>query len=205
MGLAIYHCRKLNESILYLIDKLELVINRASVHRNNRRIEAFADAYSAISLICIVFAVQNMRVPQVDMSTELRIKPRYFFNFDAVTSVIGEVEDRPVYLPESARKTLKELKLGVSAAFSCSSAKRRGIKQLYLTSADGWLLVAVIIIRDNNIKKICFQHLSNDGGYQTWLMLLPNVRGTAANNLVSIFLFCCLLLSSFLVLIHFSS
>jgi hypothetical protein len=122
----------------------------------------------------------------MNISTELRIKPRYYFNFDSVTCIIGEDPNRPVYLSENTRKSLKDLKIGVSAAFS-NALKRRGIRNLFLTSADFWLLLGVVIIKDNNIKKISFQHLSNDGGYQLWLLMLPNIRGAARanNNLVS--------------------
>ncbi len=125
------------------------------------------------------------------MGTELRIKPRYYFNFDSVSAIIGEEENRPIYMSDSARKTLQELKLSVSKASSTvSNEKRRGIKQLYLTSADYWLLAAVIMIRDRNIKNVLFQHLSNDGGYQTWVIFIPNLRGIRqqdnnANGLVS--------------------
>lgn len=150
--------------------------------------QAFGDSYSTLSLVCITCAIQNLRVAIVDMSTKLRVIPRYYYNFDAVSSVIGERHSKPVYLTDNARKTLRDLKLSVSAAWSSngeavtSNAKRRGIKQVYLTSADGFFHLAVIIIRDRNVKRIIFQHLSNDGGYQTWMILLPVTRGGSRPN-----------------------
>ncbi len=77
----------------------------------------------------------------------------------------------------AAGSTAALKKLGRSPSVTLHQGKQRGVKQFYASAADGYLLVAVVIVKDNHIKTLSFHFLSQYlGGYELWVILVPNKK-----------------------------
>eukprot|EP01040_Poterioochromonas_malhamensis_P001863 gene1863-1995_t len=63
----------------------------------------------------------------------------------------------------------------LSPSVVATRSQRRSVKQLYLTSAAGYLKVAVIIIKDRSIQRLELHQLSNQEGYDLWLIYSPKI------------------------------
>lgn len=124
------------------------------------------------------FAIQDADLNEnltLELASKLRIAPRYYFNIDAVSSIIGGNSKVKVHLAPHSKSKLKEMKLSPAhQAEPRGNYKMRGVKQYYMTSADGFLKSAIIVIRDEHISTIRYKELVRyDGGYDLWLVLMP--------------------------------
>eukprot|EP01039_Chlorochromonas_danica_P011413 gene11414-12757_t len=95
------------------------------------------------------------------------------FNVDAVSCVIGESTSAKVRLVRGSNEYLKQVNRSPSK--TVKQEKRRAVKQLYVTSADGYLNCAIIVLKDSHIKELKLIPIDkhHSGGYQLWLLLVP--------------------------------
>ena len=93
---------------------------------------------------------------------------------DGVCTLVGGKLDIPVRLVKGTLDALKRKRL--NAWISQEYGQQRGIKQYYITGSDGYLLVAIIVIKDSKIPTVQLRHWSNDGGYQLWTACVPNPK-----------------------------
>jgi hypothetical protein len=49
-----------------------------------------------------------------------------------------------------------------------------------MTGSDGYLPVAIIVIKDSKIPSVQLRYWSNDGGYQLWTTFVPNPKRAAS-------------------------
>lgn len=86
----------------------------------------------------------KLPIPDVN---ELRIPPRLYFNFDAVSCLVGRQRSgipngasgtAKVRVADYTKEELKDRKLSVSITKSVE--KERAVKQIYVTAGDGELL-----------------------------------------------------------------
>jgi hypothetical protein len=98
--------------------------------------------YSAISHATILSAI-------LGNTEELpggRFHASFIFNIDAVSCLVGGVPgNMTVRMAEGSTAALR--KLGRSPSATIQQGKERGIKQFYVTSPDGFLLVAKLLSR----------------------------------------------------------
>eukprot|EP00981_Chlorochromonas_danica_P013927 scaffold7106_cov217-Ochromonas_danica.AAC.1 len=137
--------------------------------KNNRRYQAIRDMYGAISHAVISHAILQ---PSLDKPFG-RIKHCFMFNVDAVSCVIGESTSAKVRLVRGSNEYLKQVNRSPSK--TVKQEKRRAVKQLYVTSADGYLNCAIIVLKDSHIKELKLIPIDkhHSGGYQLWLLLVP--------------------------------
>ena len=141
--------------------------------RSARRMQALLDMFGAISHAVISAAIQNP-IGFCDGRVQ-RIKPYNCYNIDAVSSFAGSKLNYRVRCAAGTKASLK--KKGLSISINKDKEKQRVIKQLYVTSSDGYVLVAVILISDNHISELS-RHLLDkySGGYELWVILIPNTN-----------------------------
>jgi hypothetical protein len=99
---------------------------------------------------------------------------------DGVATLCGGNLNQAVRLVHGATAKLKSKNLSVWIAND--KTQQRGVKQYYVTAADGYLLVAVVVIKDSKIPRLEFKLWSTDGGYELWTVFLPNLQRAAARN-----------------------
>lgn len=134
-----------------------------------RRQQVMRDWFTAISHLVTVYMCQGIS-PSLPQG---RISPNNMLNFDAVSSIIGgDLKDR-IRLAPGSKALLRELDR--SAGSTHLRTKKRGVKQFYLTSADGHLVAAIIIVKDRAIKSLVFEHVGrvDELGYEVWLAVIP--------------------------------
>lgn len=135
------------------------------------------DLNTGISQAIMTHGIQGIQ-PTVEgklpSDCHLRIHPSNTFNFDTLSCIInGEIIEK-VRLPHELKKKLKEKKLAVNKV--AQRTQRRAVKQIYVTSAAGFLNVGVVIIKDRNIKIMEFHKLVTQGGYELWVVFSPKVN-----------------------------
>jgi hypothetical protein len=151
-----------------------VVVSHAT-QRNERRAEALRDMYAAISMAVVAHAILsplNSGINQPEDDRETRIQPWLMFNMDAVSILIGNALKHKVRVTLNTKKNLQNLCLSVG--FTKKQTKERGIKQYYITRANDFLTCAIIVIKDNHIKEISSQFLHDNGGYECWVIFVPN-------------------------------
>ena len=169
------------------------VVNKPII-RNTRREQAMNDLYNGISQVVLTHVIQDCVPNNEDpeplrfnsKTNSLRIHPSDTYNFDAVCCELNGDIIETIRMVSGKKRTLKENNL--SASITQSLGQKRSIKQIYLTSADGFLLAAILVIRDRAVSNIHFHKLDNSGGYQLWLVFSPaapvNESDSAGNNSV---------------------
>jgi hypothetical protein len=145
--------------------------------RCQERCLALEDLFSAISHVAVSYGIQEIVPAEITDSVpldKLRIHPQDIYNIDGVATLLDGITNQTVRLVAGGKKKLKEKRLNATVSTSTKSSKRRTIKQLYLTSSDGFLHTAILVIKDRKVKQLAFHCLSAfDGGYQVWLVLSP--------------------------------
>lgn len=145
--------------------------------RTAKRDLAMNDIFNGIAQATMAHAIQNVP-PLPDLSAiysdSLRIHPSCLFNFDAVSCDLNGEIIASVRMASGTKK-LRELKQ--SSAVSTPDKKHRSVKQLYLTSADGFLHAAIVIIKDHKIQTLQLHHIADQGGYQLWVVFSPTKCG----------------------------
>lgn len=141
------------------------VVNNPHV-KNSRRCEALSDEFGNISHAVMTSAILDNRTIPMGL----------IFNVDAVTSLIGGSSKSRVRIAASSAEELKSCNRSPSKKED--TTKQRGVKQFYLTSADGQLRCAVILLKDTHFKSIEICHLDNrgSGGYELYMVTVPNVK-----------------------------
>lgn len=153
-------------------------VEKNAVSRAPEREVAMEDMYSAISHVAVSHAIQNVLPTESKLAIEsevLRIHPAHIFNFDTVSCVINGELNENVRLPAGTKARCRQQ--NITPSYYAPRIQRRSIKQLYLTSADGYLHAAVVIIKDRSISTLQFHRLGNQGGYELWLVYSPKVSG----------------------------
>jgi hypothetical protein len=180
---------------VWTTEKMGLKLMKAGNH-NDRRVQATADMFSTVSQIGISYAIQGKNIdikpedldPTIDISSDedtatkerkdvqgLRIKPCMYFNLDAVCCGIGGEQNQKVFLSAETKNLLRKLKY--TPTTNKKQGKRRFVKQVYVTSADGTVLCAFAIIKDNSVKEI--QELfpeNNPTGPNFYIIFVPNKK-----------------------------
>jgi pullulanase/glycogen debranching enzyme len=72
------------------------------------------------------------------------------------------------------RSWSQDLKLNI--ATSGTKSKGSGVKQFYITSANGSLTLAIIQVKDNHVENFEVLKLSTEGGYELWVIMVPNIK-----------------------------
>ena len=88
--------------------------------------------------------------------------------------------NQAVRLVSGATKALKAKNLSVW--IGNERTQQRGVKQYYVTEAAGYLVVAVVVIKDSKIPELTMKLWSTDGGYELWTVFLPNSKRAAARG-----------------------
>lgn len=99
---------------------------------------------------------------------------------DGVATLLGGNLNQAVRLVQGATKALKAKNLSVWIAND--KTQQRGVKQYYVTESAGYLVVAVVVIKDSKIPLLKMKLWSKDGGYELWTVYLPNPKRAAARN-----------------------
>jgi hypothetical protein len=149
---------------------------KTATQRNTRRLQSLLDMFAAISMSVVAWACL---CPEGIADGRLsRVKASNMYNLDAVSILAGGKVNSKVRCAKETKKALKDL--GISIGVESTTKKERGIKQYYLTCADGKLVVAVIIIKDNHIKDISYDkiHDSEYTGYDLFVIYVPNNQST---------------------------
>ena len=105
---------------------------------------------------------------------------RLCFNMDGVATLTGGNMNQHVRLVKGATKAMKAKSLSVWIANE--RTQQRGVKQYYVTAADGFLLSAIVVIKDSKIPQLSRHLWSKDGGYELWTVFVPNPKRAIARN-----------------------
>ncbi len=153
----------------YVAEVAPVKVKSATVH-NDRRCQALADMFNSISHAAVTTAIFE---PTADRPFG-RFEARNVYNIDAVSTMIGDQINTSVRMAVGSKEILK--KAGRSPSIKHNKPQGRTVKQFYLTSADGFVRVAIIVIKDYNVKNIMSRCISKDGGYEVWLLFEPCER-----------------------------
>lgn len=125
--------------------------------QNARRREALCDGYNAVSLAALWPAVLGIEDPSA--ITELQddpgtVNPDLLFNTDQTSLMVGEKKVEVAYLAEESKEKLQEMHLSVGVTKEHGlPEQQRSVQLLTTTNASGELVITVIKIRDDSIKK----------------------------------------------------
>ena len=135
---------------MVVLEQLGASIEKEHTSKEARRAEAFQDIFNAISQTAILHAIQDAAID--GRSDDYRIAARDIFNLDSVTCILGGDVKGQIIVLKSEKDLLKQM--GISLSTKSQRKKRRCVKLVCVTSADGCLLAVFTILKDDSIKDL---------------------------------------------------